>query len=374
MKNLPRLSFLAGKKAFSRIMDSGLAAGDIKVIAGAAGGPKWLILNSMDRTIFCEWLKNREKPLFLIGSSIGSWRFAAAACKDPEAAIDRFESAYINQTYRKNPPPRDIDLELESVLDSLMGPDGKDQILGHPCFRLNIMTVRCKGLTKTDDKKLLVPGFAMAGLLNAVSRRSLGLFFERNLFYDPRDLPPFFNMSGFPIKRIPLDSKNIKPALLASGSVPMLMSGIKDIPNATPGMYRDGGLLDYHINIGFLNGSRDKNGIVLFPHYAEKLVPGWLDKQVPWRRPDFSCMENVLMIAPCREFVESLPLEKIPDRKDFYIFAGRDKERMAYWKQVVERSRELAEDFTEAIETGKIRNRLQPIENLGQRPGERGLR
>ncbi|MFW6333656.1 MAG: hypothetical protein ACOC0W_00190 [Desulfosalsimonas sp.] len=181
-------------------------------------------------------------------------------------------------------------------------------------------------------------------------------------------------MAGFPIKRVPLDIQNLKPALLASGSVPMLMSGIKDIPGAPAGIYRDGGLLDYHININFLSSGRDKNDIVLFPHYAEKLVPGWLDKQVPWRRPDFSCMENVLMIAPGREFIKSLPLEKIPDRKDFYLFAGRDKDRMDYWRKVVERSRELAEDFMEAVETGKIRSRLQPIENLNKKPRTRGGR
>lgn len=368
------MSFWAGKKAFSKIMDSGLSAGDIKVVAGAAGGPKWLVLNALDRAMFSRWIKNREKPLFLIGSSIGSWRFAAAACRDPQSAIDRFESAYIKQSYRKNPPPEDIDRELESVLDALMGHEGTEHILSHPFLRLNIMTVRCKGLTKPDDKKRLVPGFAIAGLLNAASRRSLGLFFERTLFYDQRDLPPFFDMAGFPIKRVPLDIQNLKPALLASGSVPMLMSGIKDIPGAPAGIYRDGGLLDYHININFLSSGRDKNDIVLFPHYAEKLVPGWLDKQVPWRRPDFSCMENVLMIAPGREFIKSLPLEKIPDRKDFYLFAGRDKDRMDYWRKVVERSRELAEDFMEAVETGKIRSRLQPIEKLNKKPRTRGGR
>ncbi|MFW6011298.1 MAG: patatin-like phospholipase family protein [Desulfosalsimonas sp.] len=368
MNTLQPVSFWAGKKAFSKIMDAGLSSGDIKVMAGAAGGPKWLVLNALDRAIFSGWIKNRENPLFLIGSSIGSWRFAAAACRDPQSAIDRFESAYIKQSYRKNPPPEDIDRELENVLDILMGADGAEQILSHPFFRINIMTVRCRGLTKKENKKLLVPGFAMAGLVNAVCRRSLGLFFKRTLFYDQRDVPPFFDMQGFPINRVPLDRDNLKPALLASGSVPMLMSGISGIPNAPAGIYRDGGLLDYHLNIEFL--SRSANGIVLFPHYTEKIVPGWLDKQVPWRRPDFSCMENVLMIAPGRKFVKSLPLEKIPDRKDFYLFAGKDKERMDYWRKVVERSRELAEDFMEAVESGKIRQRLRPIETLGQRSGK----
>lgn len=372
MKDSPLISFWAGKKAFTKIMDSGLDPGDVSVIAGAAGGPKWLVLNAVDRALFCNWIKAREKPLFLIGSSIGSWRFAAASCKDPGAAIDRFESAYIRQSYRHDPPREDIDRELEEVLDSLVGPDGAEQILAHPFYRLNIMTVRCRGLTGTDDKNRLVAGLAMAATANAVSRRTLGLFFERTLFYDPRDIPPFFDIPGFPINRVALDGKNIKPALLASGSIPMLMSGIRDIAGAPQGLYRDGGMVDYHMNIPFMNNSKDENGIVLFPHYAEKLVPGWLDKQIPWRRANFSFMENVLMVAPSREFVKSLPLEKIPDRKDFYRFAHSDTERISYWRRVVERSSELAEDFMEAVESGRIGQWLQPIENLDRHAGKRG--
>ncbi|MFO7931910.1 MAG: patatin-like phospholipase family protein [Thermodesulfobacteriota bacterium] len=374
MTTLPKLSFWAGKTAFEKIMDSGLGPGDIKVIAGAAGGPKWLVLNALDRAVFSGWIKHRQDPVFLIGSSIASWRFAAAACGDHESAINRFESSYIRQSYRKNPPRSDIDHELEGVLDSLMGPDGPQQILSHPFYRLSIMTVRCRGLTGTDDKKRLLPALAAAALANGVSRRALGLFFERALFYDSRDVPPFLGMRGFPVRRIPLDAENIKPALLASGSIPMLMSAIRDIPGAPSGAYRDGGIIDYHMNIPFSENSRGHKGIVLFPHYCEQVVPGWLDKQVPWRKPDFRTMENVLMPAPAREFVNSLPFAKIPDRKDFYLFAGKDAERMDYWRKVVERSRELAEDFMEAVESGRIRKRLRPIENAGTRPEKRGVK
>jgi hypothetical protein len=93
-------------------------------------------------------------------------------------------------------------------------------------------------------------------------------------------------------------------------------------------------------------------------------VPGWLDKQIFWRRPDFSVMDDVLMVTPSREFTDRLPLGKIPDRNDFYTFAGRDDKRMGYWRQVLDQGRHLAEDFMEAVETGDIRNRLRPISDL----------
>ncbi|RPJ78596.1 MAG: patatin-like phospholipase family protein, partial [Deltaproteobacteria bacterium] len=84
------LSIFAGKKALLHIREQGLSQEDVSVIAGAAGGPKWLVLNQLDRMIFSYWLRNRKKPLYLLGSSIGSWRFAAASQKDPIEAMDRF--------------------------------------------------------------------------------------------------------------------------------------------------------------------------------------------------------------------------------------------------------------------------------------------
>ncbi len=91
------LVFLAGKKAFSIIKEEGLKPEMVKVIAGAAGGPKWLVLNHLDRVIFSSWFKMRTKPLFLLGSSIGAWRFAAASQNNHKKAIDRFQSGYFGE-------------------------------------------------------------------------------------------------------------------------------------------------------------------------------------------------------------------------------------------------------------------------------------
>ena len=80
-------------------------AGNRKAQAGAAGGPKWLILAGLDRILFSQWFSGRKTPLFLIGSSSGAWRFAAAAQKDSRAALQRLETAYIHQRYEANPAP-----------------------------------------------------------------------------------------------------------------------------------------------------------------------------------------------------------------------------------------------------------------------------
>lgn len=355
------ISLWAGKNAFSRIKDAGIRPDDVKVVAGAAGGPKWLVLSHLDRAIFSSWLNFRQSPLFMIGSSIGAWRMAAVSAKNPADAIDAFQEAYMAQVFGRNPSIHDISRVIESALDALLTSVGTDQILSHPWYRLNIMAVRCKGAIGSDRKALLAASLGMATLANTVSRKNLKHFFERTLFYDARSAPPFYGIKDFPINRVPLDAENIKPALMGTGSVPLLMPGVNDIPGAPPGVYRDGGLIDYHMNIDFMN---HRDGIVLYPHYSRQIVAGWLDKKIFWRKPDFSYMDPVLMITPSRDFIARLPYGKISDRSDFTRFAGQDKKRVEYWKTVIDMGRRMADDFMESVETGRIKDMIQPISAL----------
>jgi len=355
------ISLWAGDKALAQIQDAGLSPDDVRVVAGAAGGPKWLILAGLDRALFGRWFEKRKNPLFLIGASIGAWRFAAASQKDPLAAIDRFEDAYIHQTYDSRPTPADVTWEGEKILNRLLNDTGETEILSHPAFRVNFMAVRGKGLAGRENKTALLTGLIGAALLNTVSRRFLKLFFERTLFHDPRNIPPFYNMNEFPIHQVGLTRQNLRPALMASGAIPLIMSGITGIPGAPGGIYRDGGVIDYHLDLPFLP---DPNGIVLYPHYTRRIIPGWLDKQLPWRRPHRDHMDNVLLITPSQKFLDRLPYGKIPDRHDFYRFKGQDKDRIAYWNTASELGGELAEEFMECMESGRIRKQMRPMTEL----------
>ena len=350
--------FKAGKKALAKIRDGGLRADDVKVMAGAAGGPKWLILGHLDRYLFGSFFQSRKEPLYLIGSSSGAWRFASASQADPLAAIQRFQDAYISQTYNDDPPPVEVSAEADKILWHLLGKQGANEILSHPFLRLNFMTVRSRGLTCSERKIKLFIGLCLAVGCNFIHRRLLGWSFQRGLFYDSRNMPPFAGMQDLPMQKIALTPGNLAKGLLASGSIPWIMAGVTHIPDAPQGVYRDGGVIDYHMNIPFLGR---QEGIVLFPHYQEKVVPGWFDKQISWRRPKASHMENVLLLAPSPAFVADLPGGKIPDRNDFYAYKGKDQERMADWQKAVEMSQRLVDEFAEAVESGNIREIVQPL-------------
>lgn len=115
---------------------------------------------------------------------------------------------------------------------------------------------------------------ALAGLMaamaaNLVHRRLLGEIFSRGLFFDPRDRPPFYDVRDFPIVHTALSEKNLKDAVIASGSIPMILEGVRDIHGAPRGTYRDGGVIDYHLDMQTAAAER----ISLFPYFFDWLTP-----------------------------------------------------------------------------------------------------
>ena len=62
------LEVYAGPKALAQLQAQGLKPQDVRLVPGAAGGPKGLILNPLDRFIFGEWLAATDHPVHLLGA------------------------------------------------------------------------------------------------------------------------------------------------------------------------------------------------------------------------------------------------------------------------------------------------------------------
>jgi hypothetical protein len=345
----------AGASAINIIRDEGLDPKRVRMIVGAAGGPKWLVIHGFDSIVFPSLFAIRERPLFLLGSSIGSWRFAALASKDPVTSINIFREAYCSQIYKTNPRPIDVTNEGWRILDLYLKSDEIPHILSHPFIRLTIMANRSLRPVASETRSLLMPGLGAMWLANLFSRGLCGCFFERTFFSDPRDIPPFANAGDFKLNNVKLTADNIRPAIMASGAIPLVMSAISDIPGAPSGNYRDSGMLDYHPAFDF--GLKDDE-LALYPHYSENIIPGWLDKTLAWRRATVGKLPNAVLVAPSRELISSLPFKKIPDRNDFVTMHGRDEERITYWNISIEMGRRLAEEFMEHHLSGKLRKEV----------------
>ncbi len=349
------LIFRAGAGALDSIRSHGFDIASVGTIAGASGGAKWLVLSQLDRAILQNLVPSMTGPVHLIGSSIGSWRFACYAQKDPVAAIERFERAYLEQTYSERPDIHEITAKSREILAFVLGESGVDEILTHPLFRMHVMAVRGRHITANENRWLLAAGLITAAALNAVSRKSLGLFFERALFFDNRDVPPFFDVSGFPLQRIELSAENLQDAVVASGSIPLVLSGVRDIHGARPGVYRDGGVIDYHLDLP--HSARES--LTLFPHFYDRIVPGWFDKKLKWRKPTPGNVDRTILISPSAGFVSRLPNAKIPDRTDFVNFSPQ--ERVTAWRTCVTACVELADEFNEVMARDQLAARLQPL-------------
>jgi hypothetical protein len=229
-------------------------------------------------------------------------------------------------------------------------------MLHHPIMKINFLSNRCKGLLKQEQLILQWAGLALAAGVNLLSRKSLGYFLERALFSGPGTRPPVAAMDQIPMNRYDLTPANFKEALLSSGAIPVAMEGVSKI-NGAPGVFRDGGILDYHLDIPFLPESDD---LVLYPHFYQTITPGWFDKGLH-RNPSSKNMENVVLVAPSNQLVKSLPLGKIPDRKDFMTFKGKDAQRKSLWRIVIEQNKVLGDEFFEAVQSGKIGQIVQPL-------------
>ena len=349
------LTFRAGVAALKSIRSHGFDPASVGTIAGASGGAKWLVLSQLDRAIVTNLVPKLTGPVHLIGTSIGSWRFACYAQADPIAAIERFESAYIEQRYSASPDIHEITAKTRGILGVVLGDAGVEEILAHPMFRSHVMAVRSRHITASENKWLLGLGLLVAATLNLISRRSLGMFFERALFYDARDLPPCFDASGFPMQRIELSSANLQDAIIATGSIPLALSGVRDINGAAPGMYRDGGVIDYHHDL--LHSSNER--LTLYPHFYDRLVPGWFDKKLGWRRPNPAHTDRTILISPSAEFVSRLPHAKIPDRRDFLNYTA--VERRQAWRDCVAACKEMSDEFNEVMEKDQLAARLQAL-------------
>jgi hypothetical protein len=347
------LTVLAGPQALVELREGGWNADAFSTLLGASGGPKWLVLSRMDRVLAEQFVSPRTRPLAVVGSSIGTFRHLCHAQKDPIAALERFEEAYIAQAYEAEPTPREVSRESERVVEILFGALGRQEVLANASIATHIIAVRSRAAAASDRRLLLAIGLGAAAVANAIDRRLLAAFFERAVFHTGGSSRLGF--TGFGTQNVPLTPENLEAAALASGSIPLVMDGVDSIAEALPGRYRDGGIVDYHFDFEF----EAPKGLILYPHFFDRITPGWFDKSLAWRRPRGAALERTVLVAPSHEFVASLPGARVPDRNDFRELSTADRQRR--WREVVDRCGALADRLNDLLASGRIGQVARPF-------------
>jgi hypothetical protein len=337
----------AGARARQHIAQNGLAAADISAIPAAAGGPKGLALLPLDTYLFGEWLttpRRDGKARLLIGSSVGAWRMTAAAQVDAVAALGRMRAGYFGQNYPHKPSSAYVSTECGKTVTAALGPAP----VWDATKRLVVVTARSRGVLRDSYS---APRFAAAALSNVLSRRQLARYFERVVFtpggHEAGDgLPEVIPQDSFGAHLCALTPENQYAALLASGTIPMLADPVRSPAGAPPGLYWDGGMVDYHLDWNW----QSLPGLVLYPHFIDHVVPGWLDKHLAWRRSRGRHLDNLLIVSPSPDLLQRLPRKKLPDREDFYHYGLDYAARVNSWERALGECQRMAEDFARFIE------------------------
>jgi len=355
---MSNLALHAGSIARERLLDEGLRPESFRVLVGASGGPKWFVLHGLDRYLFGEFFGAAANELITLGSSAGAWRMSCLATADPVAAIDRLATLYSEQRYSEKPNEKEVTQQARLMLRAALGENGAQEIIENERFRTHILAERCKGLGSSEVKWLRASWLAASASLNVISRRTLSWFFQRTVFTNMGDLSPYRNLVDVDTAIVPLSPDNLHDAMISSGSIPFVLEGTRDPAGARPGLYWDGGIVDYHFDLDFCSGDE----LVLYPHYLGSVIPGWFDKHISWRHARRSNYDNVVLLAPGQDFIASLPNGKLSDRGDFVRFGH--EERLRLFRQVLDRSQVLAEEFDRLVHHGVSAEQIKPIGNL----------
>ncbi len=389
------LEILAGPRAIKHIREHGLRARDIDIIPGAAGGPKGLGLAKLDEWLFADFLPRgfaeRKNPIQLIGASIGAWRFASVcrgvsngkfSADETRRALALFAKTYSETKYAKNVNAATITADARNLIQLLF--DGYvSDVLSHPNYQLNVLAVRGKGILAREQRGRTHAGYLLAALANAAGRKHLRHFLDRTWFYSENETPALAgslrkkwlktpaNISVLPVDSFftalesdpfkteyaALTEKNFRDVMIATGAIPLVLEGVAGIDGASDGTYWDGGLIDYHLHLPYAHTP----GLTLYPHFTNKIIPGWLDKMLPWRKASGDSLDNVVLVCPSKEYLDQLPLKKLPDRNDFKRFANDYEGRLKYWRFAMDESARLRDELVALIESGDIAGRLAPI-------------
>jgi hypothetical protein len=351
------LKIYAGPQALAHLAQHGLQPQHVRAVPAAAGGPKGLILGPLDKFIFGNWLARSTQPVDLVGASIGAWRMATACLHDAAASFARLEYDYIHQDYdvepgRSFPKPQEVSAKFGESLNQFYS--GRiNEALHHPRYKLHIVTSRGRHMLGREHKLATPLGYAGAFFTNAVRRKAMGAWLERVVFSAPVSqtdgaacTPLPFSTQDYRTRQVHLTQNNFNPALQASCSIPFVLQAVHNIPGAPRGAYWDGGITDYHLHLNYQAG----DGLVLYPHFQQAVVPGWLDKALKWRHKPTQFLDRMVVIAPNPEWIAKLPRGKLPDRQDFK-FHGRDlAARVAQWTTCTSAAQQLADEFAAWVE------------------------
>jgi hypothetical protein len=344
----------------------GLRIEDVQAFVLPATGPRWLVAAGFDRALLEAGLgrartrtNGSAQRTLLLGASAGAWRSLTLVAKDPARAQRALIDRYCSQAFVRSHSPEHISAAYRELLAAVVEDADVRHALEHPTLDLAMSVVRARTVPAAwlGARHTMLARLVGAAALNLLRPEATHWFFERVIFHaagaagDPGGL--LAQLAG---RRAPLTEQNLRAAALASGTVPLYMQPVPDLEGAHSGEYLDGGLADYHFN----QRLRTERGIILMFSHQARVVPGWFDKSLPWRRSRHG-IEDLVVVHPDASFISSLPGGRVPTRDDFWELEHAPEQRIARWQEVAYRSDALGEALLKDLRDGSLERRIEPL-------------
>ncbi|MEN6422958.1 MAG: hypothetical protein ABFD76_13530 [Smithella sp.] len=212
---MSRIRIKAGTKIYQIIKDGGFNFDSVSTYFGPAVGPRWLVASGFDLTLLSEGFLGRLKPVQLVGSSAGAFRFAAWIQPEAIKSYHKLMNAYIEMKYTKQDTPETLLEKITGIVNEYLEDDALPFALANKKYRLVIITARARGLVAFQNAAIQKLGLATCFVLNYFSRNNIHKFAERVVFYNASKPPAFCLKSYFRGSYVPLNEVNFKYAVLA---------------------------------------------------------------------------------------------------------------------------------------------------------------
>lgn len=353
-KHAPALTIRAGRLARDLILKEGLQPEQVDIVPGAAGGPKGIGIQGLDQAIFGNFFERAPQRRTLVGSSIGSWRFASIAAHGAKQGTELLADLYTHLHFHKKMTRQEVSNVCHDMLKQLVA--GKEaNLVNHPHYHLAVLSIQAQHIFKSDKALPLLASVAGIVGTTAIARKHSRHFMQRVISQPSIGTQFKIQDDTFNTHYQTLTEASVTPWLMASASIPGVMAAIQNIPEAPKGSYRDGGLIDYHIDLPF-----ESKGIVLYPHFTDSITPGWFDKLFK-RTANPDNQARTLLISPSQAYLDSLPLGRLPDRKDFTLKGLNQAERIKLWKACISESQRLGDEFLALVEKQNFAKVIQDL-------------
>src|SRR5690606_36513126 len=177
-KRAPALTIRAGHLARELILEQGLQPEQVDIVPGAAGGPKGIGIQGLDQAISGEFFARAPQRRTLVGSSIGSWRFASIAARGAKQGTERLAELYTHLYFDNKMTRQQVsDICRGMLLDLVQGKEA--DLVQHPDYQLAVILVKAQRICQSDKALPLLASVAGIVGATAVARKHSRHFMQR---------------------------------------------------------------------------------------------------------------------------------------------------------------------------------------------------